>query len=985
MKIITLKEICKKTTIAFLTFILLFQFMMPIRSEADFEMPDADDVFSAMAQILAAGGDLVMGAFNNFMLGTKGFGTAMISNEALGKGSWFDPVDKDGNTVTASEPSNIDEMSIGQDDSGKNIVVFVENGTLDEDAILTGSDTWEVPNLLYCPENIFGNNIALLDVNFLNPNKYSSVVTSGRGVETAEEKNGRDSSVANELKGTIAGWYKAFRNIAVVALLSILVYLGIRILISSTAEDKAKYKEIIKDWLIAMVLVFAMHFIMSFTIMLVNQINALFIDANNNVFVSYGGQLFKSNFTGVIRFLAQSQDGWNAWAYTIIYIVLVAYTVSFTFQYLRRVLYIAFYTMIAPLVAITYPLDKLGDGKSQAFNKWLKEYVMTMALQPIHLIIYTMIVSSALTLSIKSPLYAIVAIGFLIPAEQFIKSLFGVESKADGGFAAGAATTALAMSALGKMKKPVLPPNLRGGNKGGKGGDLADTEEKTPKIRQSGNKELDSFNRTNIKNEDKAMLDEDDNSLFGNNDRNQSRAPIYLTGDNEDKEQNIEAFDYQGKDWKLPFGNKEPETYSNEYLNDDSSLLDDYAMADNIEDNEEPEIETFDIPDNYNNMLGDEELPEGLDDNNLDVPEVEPQYTQRIRTEEPSGLDEEERNKAIIKAVNKKYRGRMRKAAGFPGVKSLAGGVLKGVGKGAKLALKGTGGVIGAGAGLGIGIASGKGVQGAMQGLGIGAAAGMGLGTSAYNLGAGAVRGAYNVGKADVERRKAINNVRREREIEAIEATQGVEAANRYARNNLTRAERRRYNELLREYQIATGQNLTENRSKKQIEELYKDIYDYESHGVSDTKKIIKGLQLEHDDKYKQLREDTGLDRSADKHDNIVDVMRMTQSFGADYVTDAKKNEQFNKTVDLKVKNKQDREKVKDLFWAANGFNHKDRPVEMPAQTQNSTAKTTKAAKAGTTRTRKTTTKKPTNTDNLDTMELDISKIKGTDWKKPTE
>ena len=35
----------------------------------------------------------------------------------------------------------------------------------------------------------------------------------------------------------------------------------------------------------------------------------------------------------------------------------------------------AFLTLIAPLVALTYPIDKMNDGQAQAFNRWMKEYI----------------------------------------------------------------------------------------------------------------------------------------------------------------------------------------------------------------------------------------------------------------------------------------------------------------------------------------------------------------------------------------------------------------------------------------------------------------------------------------------------------------------------------------------------------------------------------------------------------------------------------
>ena len=55
-------------------------------------------------------------------------------------------------------------------------------------------------------------------------------------------------STAYKLKSTIAKWYMALRTIALVGLLSVLVYIGIRIILSSgSANNKAKYKNVIKN------------------------------------------------------------------------------------------------------------------------------------------------------------------------------------------------------------------------------------------------------------------------------------------------------------------------------------------------------------------------------------------------------------------------------------------------------------------------------------------------------------------------------------------------------------------------------------------------------------------------------------------------------------------------------------------------------------------------------------------------------------------
>lgn len=130
---------------------------------------------------------------------------------------------------------------------------------------------------------------------------------------------------------------------------------------------------------------------------------------------------------------------------------------------------LAFFTIIAPTVALTYPLDKIKDGKAQAFNYWFKEYMFYALLQPLHMLLYKVFVSSALSVAANNLLYAIVAIAFIVPAEKIVKQMFGIKGNTEdklGGFAGGA----LASQAFNMLKKGP-PPQKKGGDgpKGEKG------------------------------------------------------------------------------------------------------------------------------------------------------------------------------------------------------------------------------------------------------------------------------------------------------------------------------------------------------------------------------------------------------------------------------------------------------------------------------------------------------------------------------------
>ena len=245
------------------------------------------------------------------------------------------------------------------------------------------------------------------------------------------------ASTAYNLRPIIANWYNILRDISIVGMLSILVYVGIRIMLSSTAGDKAKYKQLLVDWVVAICLLFLMQYIMSFSNIAVKKVTSVIQSAvvsttesdklsenekkaakekgklDGDVAVTRGTQLFEiedkelvnkayqilveenktdtkyndlfkngnlywptNNFTEQARMLAQLTDkdddatnyAYASIGYKIIYIVLVLYTLIFTWTYVKRVVYMAFLTMIAPLVALTYPIDKMNDGKAQAFN-----------------------------------------------------------------------------------------------------------------------------------------------------------------------------------------------------------------------------------------------------------------------------------------------------------------------------------------------------------------------------------------------------------------------------------------------------------------------------------------------------------------------------------------------------------------------------------------------------------------------------------------
>lgn len=381
-------------------------------------------------------------------------------------------------------------------------------------------DSFYLPLYTITPQEIFSNEIPLLDVDFFNE-MDSIKLEDGTTME----------STAYQLKSTVSNWYIILRDISLVALLSVLVYIGIRILISSTANDKAKYKQMLLDWIVAICLLFVMQYIMAFSNLLVGKfidvINTTKIDVNKDAeikqpemfdisdsdvvkkayetlvskpaekgdisseedspyyafFVDDGGNTAGSSSTRLLwpaenfvqqarinlQLLSDKKETYVAIGWKLIYVVLVVMTFIFIFTYLKRVVYMTFLTVIAPLVALTYPIDKINDGKAQAFNMWFKEYIFNLLIQPMHLILYTILISSAMEFASQNILYVVVALGFMVPAEKLLRKFFGFEKAQTPGLLAGPAGAALMMNGMNKLlgkgpKGPGKHPSGKGEN-----------------------------------------------------------------------------------------------------------------------------------------------------------------------------------------------------------------------------------------------------------------------------------------------------------------------------------------------------------------------------------------------------------------------------------------------------------------------------------------------------------------------------------------
>lgn len=257
-------------------------------------------------------------------------------------------------------------------------------------------------------------------------------------------------TVVYKIRTNVAGWYYFMRFIAVAILLVILVYVGIRMALSTIAEDKAKYKKMLVDWLASLALVFVLQYIMIFIIQLSNTLVTAISSTRADGLETALNDVAKTA-------LGASVEAIGA---TVVFFLFVYQTFSILFTYINRMIRVAFLIIISPLITITYSIDKMGDGKAQALNTWLKEFVTSILIQPFHCVIYMVFVLTAIELlqnpedtgssRLASAVIAILCMMFINDAENIVRKIFDL--KGDDGASSIAKGAAIAGAALHKSK-----------------------------------------------------------------------------------------------------------------------------------------------------------------------------------------------------------------------------------------------------------------------------------------------------------------------------------------------------------------------------------------------------------------------------------------------------------------------------------------------------------------------------------------------------
>ena len=238
------------------------------------------------------------------------------------------------------------------------------------------------------------------------------------------DKNNNQANKA--IKNSVAVFYYVTRVIAVVMGLIMLIYLGIRMALSTIASDVAKYKDMLKDWLVSMILIFAMPYIIGIINMIAGSLTELFALIKTT-------KGFEQSIIWQSMNLLNISTGWSYIATVCMYIVITVYQIKFFMMYMNRFLAMGFLIVISPLITVTYSATKTkisGKGdKAAAFDTWLQEYMVNAFLMPLHAGIYMVFIVSANEIFKVAPFLAVIFFAMLSRAERIVKNILGMRKK----------------------------------------------------------------------------------------------------------------------------------------------------------------------------------------------------------------------------------------------------------------------------------------------------------------------------------------------------------------------------------------------------------------------------------------------------------------------------------------------------------------------------------------------------------------------------
>lgn len=304
-----------------------------------------------------------------------------------------------GNTITTTNTT-----------TGDTVNTYDDQKILENDELYTPTSTELQPegdDKLTIDKIIF-NKVPLLDVNVFS--------------DTAGGYKLKDDSSLQIIRDSVASWYYIIRNITIAVMLIILIYVGIRMAITTVASEKAEYKRMLVSWVVGFLIIFLIQYFL----ILVLNINSTILGW---IMKSQNSLGFEDGIYETVRRKAYEIKFSSGMAGTILYIILIILMIKFLYVYLKRFLAVCILIVMAPMMGASYAISKVRTGKAKAFTRWMKDYTLLVLIQSVHALIYTIFLTVVLEItneSLAGIVLALIVMNFMLKAANIFTSIFGM-------------------------------------------------------------------------------------------------------------------------------------------------------------------------------------------------------------------------------------------------------------------------------------------------------------------------------------------------------------------------------------------------------------------------------------------------------------------------------------------------------------------------------------------------------------------------------
>ena len=310
----------------------------------------------------------------------------------------------------------VDGNSIGNTITTTNTTTGDTVNTYDDQKILENDELYTPTSTELQPEGddkltidkIIFNKVPLLDVNVFS--------------DTAGGYKLKDDSSLQIIRDSVASWYYIIRNITIAVMLIILIYVGIRMAITTVASEKAEYKRMLVSWVVGFLIIFLIQYFL----ILVLNINSTILGW---IMKSQNSLGFEDGIYETVRRKAYEIKFSSGMAGTILYIILIILMIKFLYVYLKRFLAVCILIVMAPMMGASYAISKVRTGKAKAFTRWMKDYTLLVLIQSVHALIYTIFLTVVLEItneSLAGIVLALIVMNFMLKAANIFTRIFGM-------------------------------------------------------------------------------------------------------------------------------------------------------------------------------------------------------------------------------------------------------------------------------------------------------------------------------------------------------------------------------------------------------------------------------------------------------------------------------------------------------------------------------------------------------------------------------